>query len=108
MCPSASNGRYGLDERYGVLSDGCNRAVLRHFRESSTGDATLEELAIVAAARQNGSRTDDATVEAVYLHHVGLPKLAQLGVVDYDPQEKIVRYRGDSPMRGAVRDGPDG
>lgn len=46
---------------------------------------------LVAALRdREGTRTDDARALSISLHHVDLPKLDDLGLVDYDPDEWTV------------------
>lgn len=59
---------------------------------SRTGVASLGELAERIAAR-NAEHHGDVERIAVALHHVHLPKLAAIGLVDYDPGDRIVEAR---------------
>lgn len=59
----------------------------------STGSMKLEDLAATVAERENGGDVvEDGAVERVAgtLHHVHLPKMDDLGVIDYDPDTSRV------------------
>lgn len=74
-------------ERHSLLAAERRRLVLDVLEQGST-PVELQELAVEVAAREAASGQPDAeTVErvSVSLHHVHLPKLAEHGVVDYDP-----------------------
>lgn len=61
--------------------------------ESSNSPVELEELAAMVAEREiNVGVPDEATVErvAITLHHSHLPKMADVGVIDYDPDSSRV------------------
>lgn len=50
-------------------------------------------------------RTDDpaaTTVTPVRLHHVTLPKLAAVDLVNYDHEAQIVEYRADSAVETLI------
>lgn len=83
-----------VDRLLSALSNGCNRYVLDHFRQSAEDVASLQELAEHAASQGAGRGGTDTDSVAAYLHHVGLPKLAETGVIDYDSRRKTVRYWG--------------
>ena len=57
-----------------------------------TAIVDLEDLAAEIAAREVGPDADGEAVErvALSLHHVHLPHMADVGVLDYDPRTKIV------------------
>lgn len=84
------------DQLLSALSHGYNRCVLAFFRESSETAVSLDELAEYVA-EQDGSDHSSPDRVAVRLHHAGLPKLADAGVLDYDPRKKTVRCR-DHPV----------
>lgn len=53
----------------------------------------LEELAAGIAAREDGSdAADEGTIErvAITLHHTHLPRMAEVGVLDYDPESRRI------------------
>ncbi|QCJ48345.1 hypothetical protein FCF25_14950 [Haloprofundus sp. MHR1] len=70
--------------------------------ESRNPPVDLEELAAAIAARAEGMGTaDDEAIDriALRLHHAHLPMMADLGVIDYDPDVKSVEFcprRSDS------------
>lgn len=80
-----------VDRLLSVLATEPRRRVLRYLRESSDDVTSLETLAEHVAAREDGST--DPEDAAVRLHHADLPKLADAGLVDYDPRTNVVRYR---------------
>jgi len=82
-------------ERCELLADERRRAVLDSLDGQSTVE--LEPLARSVAASGDGVVTDDA-VERLkrMLHHVHLPKMDDVGVVDYDPDESLV-VTADTP-----------
>lgn len=84
-----------------ALSIECNRSVLVHFRQSGVDVASLEELAAAVAERRDRPGADVDSI-ALYLHHAGLPKLAETGIVDYDARGNTVRYRGHSLLGGSL------
>lgn len=88
-----------------ALSVERNRIVVQYFRERGTDVASLSDLArYVVEAR---SRTDDRSVDrtAVALHHGGLPKLTDAGLLEYDPRSETARRR-DHPVHevGTLRE----
>ena len=72
-----------------------------------TAPVELDDLAADIAAREYGSDTaDEETVEsvAVTLHHIHLPKLVEIGVLDYDSVAH--RIYPDGVSIDYVRNGP--
>lgn len=68
--------------------------------EDLTAPVDLEDLAVAVAEREaDGDRVDEGTVEQVRisLHHAHLPKLADLGIIAYDPVETRVEARPRRP-----------
>lgn len=88
----------GIDEQLRVLADHRRRVIVAYFRRSSTDTATLQELVDVLDA----SATDDREDFAMQLHHAILPKLADAGVVAYDPRARRVRYVGSPELEELV------
>ncbi|WP_436907912.1 DUF7344 domain-containing protein [Halosimplex marinum] len=76
----------GADERYELLAAERRRAVLAVLDERGA-PTPLDELAEAVAAREReraGGSADGHDRLAVSLHHVHLPRMADLGVLDYD------------------------
>lgn len=72
-------------------TDSC-RLVVSYFRERSEDVATLDELVAYGTEQTDESRTSDQL--AIRLHHSTLPKLADVGALDYDERTHTVRYWG--------------
>lgn len=70
------------------------RSVLECLSSSSSEVFSVSELADYVAA--NRPPVADAEQAAVRLHHVSLPKLDDVGLLEYDPRSRSVRYRGNS------------
>ena len=81
-----------IDERFDALARTDRRAVIQFFRDESTEEVTLDDL---VTGIVNGSYWDtDESHARLCLHHFALPKLADTGILDYDPRSKTIRYRG--------------
>lgn len=92
---SAEDHSPGRDHRREELSSALAnrycRYVLSFCTESSDAVASVADLS--AAIARTNDRPDTTTV-AIQLHHSDLPRLDDVGVVDYDARSKTVRYRG--------------
>ncbi|WP_436922886.1 DUF7344 domain-containing protein [Halosimplex amylolyticum] len=80
-----------IDRLCSALATETRRAVLAYFETSTTQTASLEGLTDYVAARQSDSRTREQV--QLRLHHAGLPKLNDTGLIDYDARTQTVRYR---------------
>lgn len=70
-----------FDVLFEAMADPRRRRVLEHLRESS-GAASVSELADALASR--GDESVDRDEVEITLLHAALPKLAALGLVEYD------------------------
>jgi len=72
------------DERYDLLAAERRRAVLAVLDERGAPVA-LDDLTEAVAARESDETRGEARGRlAISLHHVHLPRMADLGVLDYD------------------------
>lgn len=78
-----------LDRAYHALAHPVRRAVLAHQRETGATVTTVDALAGYLASSFDA--LDEARARTL-LHHVHLPKLRELGVVEYDERSGAVRY----------------
>ena len=79
-------------ERHRILAAERRRLALDYLADR-TGPVDIEELAAAIAARETDENSpDDDTVRqvAISLHHVHLPKMAAIGVIDYEPASSVV------------------
>jgi len=89
----------GADEHHGLLRAERRRAALDALRGTGTPVA-LDELTEAVAAREGTEPTAEATDRiAISLHHVHLPLMADLGVLDYDPADHRVETVRDLAAR---------
>ena len=90
-----------LDRVFTALADEHSRQVIRYFHTTADDTATVEEL--IAYTIQEGAAGKNRDQLEVAFHHVRLPKLADLGVIEYDTRSQTVRYSG-TPMVKQVLD----
>lgn len=91
-----SGGVEQLSRYFDALADERRRHALYYLRQHGT--ASLDELARHAVVRETGHPPDersDDEYERVKseLHHKHLPRLADYGLVEFDPRSEQVRYR---------------
>ena len=70
--------------------------VVEYFDESTGETASLDDLSRYAAARLADSHDWSAEQIQLWFHHAVLPKLDDVGVIDYGLRTTTVRYREDS------------
>lgn len=84
------------EEVYETLASRHRRYAL-HYLHRFRPDATIQDVAAFVAERaaQTGDEAVDHERLLSELHHTHLPKLADAGLVEYDPATETVTYRGD-------------
>lgn len=70
------------------------RSVIAYFRNASSDHASVDEVASTLAGRDNVDETQIAT----RLHHAVLPKLDDVGLIDYDARTNTARYHGHTRL----------
>lgn len=98
------------DHAYAVLADSRRRGLLERLRGRSAPTA-LADLARELATDERDEPFEDVPVEAVtriyaslYHHHV--PKLAEAGLVEYDPDDRTVALADAADAFTAAADVP--
>ena len=89
-----------LDVLFEVLADRERRRILRYFAESDDEAATFAEL--IEFLADEAAEGADPDRLAVTLHHTHLPKLADVGFIEYDDRSETVRYRGEPAVEEIV------
>ena len=87
-----------VNELLALLADHNRRTVIEYFRDSGATVASLDDLVREVSDCGHG-RTDTTRV---ILHHSTLPKLDDAGVVDYDADRRVVRYRGNRDLEAIL------
>lgn len=85
-----------LDALLRALANEHHRQVMWYFQTVEDDVAAVTDLIDYVVAEQSGDTTREQ-VETT-LHHVTLPKLADLGVIKYDARSQTVRYYGSSTL----------
>lgn len=88
------------DESHRLLTSPRRRLLLSYLSTRSDGSVSLDELIDIIAEREcpdPGPATHRERI-LIDLHHVHLPRLADAGVLDYDPVAETVRYNGSETL----------
>jgi hypothetical protein len=84
-------------DRHRVLAARHRRRVLDALAERTT-PVDLETLAAAVAAREEGGADEETVAQvSISLHHTHLPLMADVGVVDYDPDATLVESLSRCP-----------
>lgn len=75
-------------QRHELLSSERRRATLDALRERHRA-TTLEDLATAVANNEHGTVDEDRI--AISLHHNHLPKMDSFGILEYEPESRLVR-----------------
>lgn len=98
---SGGSGRVpSSEEIHSILSSEERRHVVRFFEGREGNLATLDELADFLLDRVDGF--DDSSEVKIVLHHSTLPKLDDIGAVEYDYRTNVTRYYGQSRLTKLV------
>ncbi|MFC7215408.1 hypothetical protein ACFQO4_15125 [Saliphagus sp. GCM10025334] len=86
-----------VDKLQSILSNGYTRGVVEYLHRCTDDVASLDELADYIVDGQFDCAAESSRDAEIYLHHAGLPKLADVGLLEYDERSKHVR-RWDHPV----------
>lgn len=92
---NGSGSKLSESDRHRLLASARRRLTLDVLAGTATA-VDLEAVAAAVATRDGIDPSEETEIErvAIELHHVHLPKMADLGVIDYDPEFRIVEPRG--------------
>lgn len=83
------------DHFFAVLANQRRRCVLAYLSNESSNSATMQELVEEIAAREHSSKAESPDEIEITLFHHHLPKLANIGLIEFDKRTKTIRYRND-------------
>lgn len=96
---TVDGGRPALDRVLEGLSRKYDRCVLYHLMDCEP--AEFEELVDAVVALETGGAatvpTDVRTEIRIELYHMRLPKLEDLGIIEFDHRSGLIRYRNPPP-----------
>jgi hypothetical protein len=100
---TANTPRYSGDQLFSLLANRHRRTLLRQLREmDATNLNELVDVLIEAESVHEEAYGKDRERIAVELHHVHLPKLSQVDVIEYDTQTHQIRYLGDTHLNNVL------
>lgn len=85
-------GDTALNRAINVLTGQQRRIVIDHLRNTSDGVASIDDLA--DSLLVHDPNVDDRNAIKMKLHHQTLPKLEEVGIIDFDPRTDTARYHG--------------
>lgn len=98
---------YSFDQTLGLISDARRRTLLYWLKDRGSGTVALDDLVEAVVTRETAIPARDAPESRdavrVSLAHAHLPKLADLGIVEYDPDGTTVRYHGNPALESFLR-----
>lgn len=89
-----------LDTLFTALANEQRRQVLQYFQTAANSTASVEEL--ITHTLETGAEDKSHEQLELTFHHITLPKLADLGVIEYDARSQTVRYRGSPVLERAL------
>ena len=99
-----------LDACLELVADGYRRRTIECVRNADDHEMTVGELVETLHGTEpitvSGPRPDPRQLQ-IQLVHTHLPKLAEHDVVEYDPEDDVVRYRPDPRIERLMDSIPD-
>jgi len=98
---------YSFDQTLALISDARRRTLLYWLKDRGSGTVAFDDLVEAVVTRETAIPARDVPESRdsvrVSLAHAHLPKLADLGIVEYDPDGNTVRYHGNPALESFVR-----
>lgn len=82
-----------LNQAFDLLGDQRRRYVLKTLYTTPESGMSADDLADRVLVHDPGATDYDRV--RIRLHHQTLPRLAEDGIIDFDPQTGSIRYHGD-------------
>lgn len=94
MCLEVQNKEKNLDHIFKAFADERRRLVIQHLRDASYGVASYDDL--VGYVSSHCEDSHDSEKVKSQLHHVILPKLEKVDILEYDRRSEMIRYQSES------------
>ena len=98
-----------LDACLALVADRRRRRLIEHLRQNGNGETPVDDL-IDRLHRAEPDIADERQMNrdqlAIQLTHCHLPKLADHGIVEYDPDHGTVEYRPDEQFEAVLTECP--
>lgn len=99
-----------LDACLNLIADRDRRRLIQHLRQNGNEETAIDTL----VDQLNGSaqapaedRPPDRSQLTTQIHHIHLPKLAEYGVVEYEPERGTVRYSSNEQVEAVLDSLPE-
>lgn len=89
--------RFSINQVVAVLDRPVRQEILEYLARETKREADLDELVDYLSGKDHRAPASGERI-ALRLHHVHLPKLADTGVIEYNPDERRIRYQGDTSV----------
>ncbi|WP_135825447.1 DUF7344 domain-containing protein [Halorussus ruber] len=89
-----------LDSTLEILADHDRRVIIDYLRAEADQTATVGELAdyLVSQKVEKADERPSSDRVQTMLHHIHVPKLVDVGLVDYDARNEEIRYWGSERL----------
>lgn len=94
---------HDIDDLISVLDHRIRREVIHYLVNERHPETDLDAIAAhIAEVRKGAGESIEQEQLALRLHHLHLPKLADTGLIEFDPRSGLVRYLSDSKMENLL------
>jgi hypothetical protein len=100
----------GLDACFGLVADRRRREIIQQLRHNGNGETTAGDIVdrLYGSEQAAGKDRRPGREElAIQVYHTHLPKLADFGVVDYEPERGTVHYQPDEQVEAVLDSLPE-
>ncbi|WP_338738543.1 DUF7504 family protein [Haloplanus salilacus] len=98
---------YSFDQTLDLISDARRRTLLYWLKDRGSGTVAFDDIVEAVVTRETSIPAREAPESRdsvrVSLAHAHLPKLADLGIVEYDPDGATVQYHGNPALESFLR-----
>lgn len=91
-----------LDEVFGVLAHPMRREIIRFCADRANEPTDLDAVVDHLTEQRLDDEPPDRDRIALRLHHLHLPKLADTGLVDFDPESGQLVYRTNDVIEACL------
>jgi len=103
-CGQVDPGDYQVSTMYNALADRSRRLVLEYLRDCPDHTASVEQLA--EYVNEQSADTRASSPPTLRLHHVHLPKLDEMEVLEYDRESGVVHYQPNAAIEDLLHQIP--
>lgn len=98
---AAGSRSLSTDDILVILGHPLRREILRYCAEQSKRETDLDALTDHLVAERGDDEAERERI-ALLLHHLHLPRLADDGIVEFDPKSGQVRYQPDDELERLI------